>query len=453
MKTFALPGLVLVAVLLLTGLADVGVISADEPRYAAIGREMAQSGDWVAPRLWGEPWLEKPPLLYWLIAAGHRLGLPGEWAPRLPVAIVSLAFLVFFFVWTQREFSADAAVAATGILATSAGWFSLSRVAVTDLPMAACFSAAMLLGMSARPWALGVGGALLGFAILAKGLPPLVLAAPLVWWHRSRLRVFVVPTLVMFGVALPWYLICWSRFGKAFIEELFWRHHFARFFNAQTEILHPQPWWFYIPVLVAGFFPWSLAFATLGNRSFWGDSRVRFFGIWAGFGLLVFSSSQGKLPTYLLPLFPPVAALLGVRLAAAASWIPALAVALFGLVVPTLIEILPVALDRGITRADWKVAFSPAVAAVALAAAFASRYHRYTPYVVVAVGLILSRGRLAERLESTISARPLWREVQGKDVCVDPEARRQTQYGLEYYAGRPLPPCEENDARYRVGSR
>src|SRR5580704_11335442 len=56
------------------GLTRTGLLSADEPRYAAIGRTMAQSGDWVTPRLWGDPWFEKPALLYWMTATGFKLG-------------------------------------------------------------------------------------------------------------------------------------------------------------------------------------------------------------------------------------------------------------------------------------------------------------------------------------------------------------------------------------------
>src|ERR1035438_2283376 len=76
--------------LYLADLTGMGLGSADEPRYAAIGRAMAQSGDWVTPRLWGQPWFEKPALLYWMTAAGFRTGLGPDLAPRLPVAILSV---------------------------------------------------------------------------------------------------------------------------------------------------------------------------------------------------------------------------------------------------------------------------------------------------------------------------------------------------------------------------
>src|SRR5438552_14426429 len=103
-------------------LTAAGMLGPDEPRYAAIGREMARSGDWITPRLWGEPWFEKPALLYWMTGIAFRLGLGEDLAPRLPVAIVSVAFLAAFFWLLRREFGERAAAFATVILATSAGW-------------------------------------------------------------------------------------------------------------------------------------------------------------------------------------------------------------------------------------------------------------------------------------------------------------------------------------------
>ncbi|HMD50384.1 MAG TPA: glycosyltransferase family 39 protein, partial [Bryobacteraceae bacterium] len=126
------------------GLTRTGLIGPDEARYAAIGRAMAATGDWITPRLWGQPWFEKPALLYWMTAAGFKLGLGPELAPRLPVALASVAFLTYFFVVLRREFGDRAAWYASAILATSAGWLVYSHVAITDLPMSAAFAAAML---------------------------------------------------------------------------------------------------------------------------------------------------------------------------------------------------------------------------------------------------------------------------------------------------------------------
>src|SRR5712692_7551561 len=104
------------------GLSQVGLLGPDEPRYAAIGREMARSGDWVTPRLWGEPWFEKSPLLYWMTGAAFRLGLGPDLAPRLPVALLAVAFLIFYWWVVNREFGSRAAWFALLILGTSVAW-------------------------------------------------------------------------------------------------------------------------------------------------------------------------------------------------------------------------------------------------------------------------------------------------------------------------------------------
>src|ERR1700691_2592065 len=109
----------LLAILYFCGLSSSGMLGPDEPRYASIGREMARSGDWVTPRLWGQPWFEKPALLYWMTAAAFRLGLGPDLAPRLPVALLSLIFLAFFWWRLRIEWDARAASYATTMLATS----------------------------------------------------------------------------------------------------------------------------------------------------------------------------------------------------------------------------------------------------------------------------------------------------------------------------------------------
>src|SRR5262245_9570376 len=195
------------------GLTATGMLGPDEPRYAAIGRAMAQSGDWITPRLWGSPWFEKPALLYWMTAGATKLGFGTELAPRLPVAICSVAFLIFFWWILNCEFGCRAAWLSTLILATSGMWIGYSEIGVTDIPMTVFFSAAMLL--VARPSGSPAGerpggsryraaGILFALAVLAKGLGPIVLAAPLlrfgIWrWLHPR---FLIP---FFAVALPWY--------------------------------------------------------------------------------------------------------------------------------------------------------------------------------------------------------------------------------------------------------
>ncbi len=103
-RTILLVSAVALFFLYLFGLTRTGLIGPDEPRYAAIGQAMAQSGDWITPKLWGNSWFEKPPLLYWMTAVGFQAGLGEDLAPRLPVALISVGFLIYFFLVLRREF-------------------------------------------------------------------------------------------------------------------------------------------------------------------------------------------------------------------------------------------------------------------------------------------------------------------------------------------------------------
>ena len=439
------------------GLTGVGLLGPDEPRYAAIGREMARSGDWVTPRLWGQAWFEKPPLLYWMTGLGFRAGLGEDLAPRLPVALLSVAFLGFYWRRLDREFGRRAAHLATAVLATSAAWLAFSHVGVTDLPMAAAFSAAMLLCL---PWIrlgdrrqLPAAAALLGVAVLAKGLVPLVLSLPLVWMARRRWRDLLrpAPILAFLVVAAPWYLLATLRHGSAFLGDFFGKHHFARFFTGDLQ--HQQPFWFYLPVLLAGLFPWTPLLAALFRKRLYADGRLRFLLLWIVFGLVFFSVSTNKLPGYLLPLVPAACALIGVALAEAktASWALAASAALLALV-PVVAGVLPEALLRGLSRAQaagvpWP-AFLP-VAAVVVAAWGAERAGRRLVAVgaiVAAIlgGVIYLKTTTFPVLDRTVSARGLWRVIASRsaEVCVG-DVNRGWRDNLNYYSGSPLPGCEQ----------
>lgn len=437
----------LLSVLYLVGLDWSGLVSVDEPRYAAIGREMARSGDWLTPVLWGEPWFEKPPLLYWLIAGATRLGLPGEWAARLPVAVLSLVFLGFYYDRLRRLFGAELAFRATVMLATMGGWFAYSQVAVTDIPLATSFGAAMLL---AAPWALGqgrgglVGASLcLGMAILAKAAVPLVLALPLLYWAgRERWRHLVAPLLVAVGVAAPWYVWSYQRHGWAFFDELFLRHHLARFLTGET--LHARPAWFYVPVLALGLFPWTALVGGLWRRAVWEDARLRYFLLWFGWGFVFFSASSGKLPGYLLPLLPAVAVLLG---AAPGRGAVLAAPVMLAVAAPVAMAVLPVALDRGLSRATVSVPVYGALLAAG-AGLVMWRWRSFTAAAALVVGLLLAaKYPLLKKLDAAASARAEAAEIKRRQypaLCRG-VLRRTWEYQLNYYLGAPVPACAEDD--------
>ena len=410
---------------------------------------MADTGDWITPRLWGEPWFEKPALLYWMTATGFRAGLDPDLAPRLPVAIVSVAFLICFFVALQREFGDRAAFYATVMLGTSAGWLAFSHVAVTDLPMSAALAGAMLAVMSGRGRAFA--GALLGLAVLAKGLVPLALFLPALWFWRKRVPDLLVLLTVAVAVATPWYVLVTLRNGAPFLEEFFWKHHFERFLTGALQ--HEQPFWFYLPIFVAGFFPWSPLLLLLFENRIYKDQRVMFLLGWLAWGFLFFSVSRNKLPGYLLPLFPPAAALIGIALAEAKSrtvkmvcLIAACAALLF--LIPPIQEMLPQALVSGLARrgvlsvpAIW---IFPVVLITLLCGFLEAKGRREWAVAAVALLTTIAVVRLALEvypvLDRQVSARTQWRSNPDSITCVSND-NRSLRYGLSYYAGRSLPDC------------
>jgi 4-amino-4-deoxy-L-arabinose transferase-like glycosyltransferase len=426
----------------LSGLDRVGILSTDEPRYAAIGRHMAESGDWVMPVLWGRPWFEKPPLLYWMTAAGFACGLGPELAPRLPVALLSIGFLVFSFVRLRRMFGERAAMMSTVMLGASAGWLAYSRVAVTDLPLAATFGAAMLLLMTAASWPVFVAaGALFGLAVLAKSLVPLVLVMPALWLRRRRWRMLLLTLAVAFAVATPWHIAMYFRAGGSFVEDLFLRQQFGRFFTAERQ--HVQPFWFYLPVLIAGLLPWTPALAALRPRH---DRHLRFLLAWAIWGLIFFSASTNKLPGYVLPLVPPLCALGGVALDRARR--AGRILAMCGLLViafPIAESMLPAGIAHGLRGAGLRMKPVDVLIALAAAAAavLAERAGRRA-IAVASVSLIVAGVVLwgvvwtLPEIDKSASARTAWRSGLR---CIPPAAPRDLEYGLNYYEGKQLSSC------------
>ncbi len=433
----------------------VGLLGPDEPRYASIGREMAASGDFVTPRLWGEPWFEKPALLYWVVAAGYRAGLGTDVAPRLPIAVLSCLFLCAYYLLLRRLLDDRAALFATAILATSAAWLAFSHVAVTDLPLAVCFSAAVLTALQPGRRPLLAAGVLLGLAMLAKGLVPVVLSAPLLWFLRRRWRGLLVFYSAALLTAAPWYAAVTMRNGASFWNEFLWKHHFDRF--ATEALQHQQPFWFYVPVMAGALFPWTPLLALIRWKGLPHAGVNRVLLAMAAFGFLFFSASTNKLPGYLLPLLPLVCAVMGDAAASARRASAALASsAVLLIAIPLIADILPPALDAGLSRAPvdlrhllpalplaalafaaWRLPRAAAIAAVAGAVALGAAYLKTKTYPV---------------LDERVSARGLWRAAEGKNACVG-EIHRAWRYGLNFYSVTPLPDCDERPGATPAAAR
>ncbi len=316
--------------LFLLGLQLVGLVGADEPRYAQVAHEMLARHDWVTPTLYGHPWLEKPPLYYWSAMVAYKAaGEVSDTAARLPSAMLSSLLIVFVFVWTRR-FRRGMQLDAALITASSALIIGFGRSASTDMPLAVMFTAAMLCWYG---WYLSANrGWLLAFyffsalGTLAKG-PIAVFLAGLIIVLFAVLRRdgrLVLRTLWPIGIALylalavPWFIAV-QHANPEFFRVFFLQHNLERF--ATNVYHHPQPFWFYLPVGLLALIPWTVfvVAAVVDAIRDWrfavqqpaGQEDFRtYLTLWLLLPIVFFSLSQSKLPGYILPAIPAGAILL-----------------------------------------------------------------------------------------------------------------------------------------------
>ncbi len=459
-----------IAGLYLYGLGAVGVLDPDEPRYLAIGRTMARTHDFITPRLWGSPWFEKPPLLYWMTSLGDYVHLGLELSGRLPVAVLSLAFLIVMFFCLRREFGVTAAASASVLLATSAGWIAYSSLALTDLPLAVFYSLAIFLALPMvnddsgkdrlRAGRFVLIGVCLGLGTLAKALVPIALAIPFLWYLRQWWRSWALAICAGAAVALPWYAMMYIRNGDAFLQVFFWKQQFERLYSPSLQ--HIQPWWYYFPVILAALYPWTPLFALCFlQRKGW-DERHRFLISCLAFGFFLFSVSLNKLPGYLLPLLPAAFVLLGCSVAqrrfagSLRGWLVACAV-LIGLI-PVLAGILPKTLQLGRIAAGGTLHIGPTEFFYMAAPVAASLLARRAWAGILLVLCLVAGGFFLKIvcfpvLDRTVSARGVWRQIENSPgtICSD-WLDRHWVYGLALYRGDPYPACDSGRYDYALRS-
>jgi 4-amino-4-deoxy-L-arabinose transferase-like glycosyltransferase len=328
-------------------LGAIGFVGPDEPRYAWIARDMAESGDWVTPRLYGKPWFEKPPLYYWSAAVSFKIFGVSETAARLPSAMAALLATLALAWLALRLYGAETARWLLLLLPTSVAMIGFSHAASTDM----LFSAALTLALVAAatllrlttPTSVVVAqhaapdastassaniltavlfGFFLGLAVLAKGPAALILCGGAVFFWalftkrwRDAFRLLHPAAIAAFCLtALPWYILC-ARRNQDFFRVFIIEHNFKRFLT--PEFQHIQPFWYYEVVLLIALLPWTallLWSAVTGAIHLWRSRTVSaatcLLLCWAGFCVLFFSVSKSKLPGYILPAIPVIVLLM-----------------------------------------------------------------------------------------------------------------------------------------------
>jgi 4-amino-4-deoxy-L-arabinose transferase-like glycosyltransferase len=451
--------LVLTAALLLLRLGAVPLLGPDEPRYVRVAVEMHRNGAWVTPTLAGAPWLEKPVLYYWLAGGAFSLFGETETAARLPSLFAAILLVGATGLFGARLYGRAAGLHAGFILATSLLFFAFGRAASMDMLLAAFVS--LTIGLSALAvlriagrLAIPVAWGCAGLATLAKGpigllLPLLVVGIYVLLtreWRLVRRLVSPAGIALFLLVAGPWYSLIYRAQGQTFLDVFLLNHNLQRF--TSTVHNHPGPVVYYIPVLLAGLFPWSgLVFPAFGAVRPRTSKTDLFVLLWLVVPLAFFSAAGSKLPGYILPCLVPLALLMGrgavalIRGAALPFGTGPRTVALVGLVLGSLVATSPVLLQRS-GEPSWLL-MAPAAAWSLILALGVSRALRTDPasaFSLLRVGgagfLVLLTSAGSAILARQQSGRDLFIPAQGREVLVWGAWRTAWMAGYYYNDGR-----------------
>jgi hypothetical protein len=316
-----------------------GLTDLDEGFYASVAWEMRHSGDWRTPTFLGEPWFEKPPLLYWLMVGSMRVFGENEFALRLPSVLMYALTLLLLAWWGNRRLGQGAGSWAALLFALAPLSLILARLAITDMALAFFLTVAVIALWEARGlgWSL-IGGVALGLAFLTKGPFGLGLVGLLYLWNARmlharglRFRWVLFALSVALLTALPWYVGVYLQHGAAFFNEFVVKQNLLRFAGGDTAhsvlpliqrgdvsgVLAGVAVYllFYVVVLWLGGLSMVRGLSVLWARE---DDPLRLYlrrWVWLVFGL--FTLSFTKLPAYIFPMFPALALLAGARIAQA----------------------------------------------------------------------------------------------------------------------------------------
>ena len=295
----------------------------DETRYAEIPREMISSGDWVVPHLDGFRYFEKPVLGYWLNAASMVLFGQNAFAARFPSAMAVGISALFLFLMVRRFAGGYwMGILVTLVFLTCMEVFGVGVFSVLDsifsmfvtAAFISFFFAYMEVRSSKKTGLLALFGIFCGLAFLTKGfiafaIPVMVIVPFMIWEERWKelLRIPWVPVVAAVMISLPWSIMIHLR-EPDFWNYFFWEEHIRRFMSETAQ--HSNPFWYFIPVIIGGSLPWTALFpAAISGlwKKLLKDPLIRFAICWFFFLFLFFSISKGKLATYILHCFPPLA--------------------------------------------------------------------------------------------------------------------------------------------------
>lgn len=333
--------IILCIIFLFLGLGSFPLIDVDETRYATMARDMVLTGDWNNLMLNDIPFLEKPPLYFWLVASSITVfGSFNPFTVRFPIALMSFILVLATYFLGKRVVDEKFGFYSAAILLSSFFFLMLSHIAILDSLLMVFIALALYSGFMCtickpenKKWFILAFYLAMGLGVLAKGILACAIPAVVMFIYlicTKNLKMILNPfhflgIFIFLVVITPWHYLMHKTYGEFFWVEYFVRHHFARFINSET-IGRERPFLYFVPIFLVGFMPWMFLFIDFlisGTKK--GISKIK-----KGFMIendlerfvllslisflfmfLLFSVSSTKLPTYILPVYPFSAVLLG----------------------------------------------------------------------------------------------------------------------------------------------
>ena len=309
------------------------LMDVDETRYVDMSKTMFENKDFLTLYLNGDFFFEKPPLYFWILNISFLIFRKiSAFTARIPCVLSGIiaglgVFFTSFKITNNKKFS----FIASSILLTSMEFLVLSKIAILDIVLASCTTLSILFGIVTfyvadknKKYFWWLFYLFSGLAVMAKGIPGFVLPFASMFFiglytkkfkEYFKPQYFIVGLLIFLATLVPWHLAMFKIHNPLFYEEYIVKHHIMRFLGG--EIIHrDEPFWFYIPVFLVGFVPFSFGFIALlieklknikyrpFNTLSLFEGYIALCVICALTVFLFFSSSKTKLVTYIAPIFP-----------------------------------------------------------------------------------------------------------------------------------------------------
>ncbi len=440
-------------------LGTLGLIDPDEPFYAQSAHEMLTTGDWLTPQIYGAPQFEKPIFYYWMVAASYKTLGETEFAGRMPTALFSTLLVLMCWAWASRVFNPQAGFLGALILATGLEFSVMSRLMLTDVPLAFFLAGSIfsywfaISGSSRRQLWLALHVLCSAFAVLTKGpigsLIPLLGALSFSAATRTapvlRGRGFWMGCAAYAVLVAPWYGLMFLWHGRRFWEEFFVRDNWLRLIRAE----HPanNHVYYYAGLLLLGSIPW-MPVVMAAIRRLWHDvrqdRRLAYVCAWLLSSLIFLTVAQSKLPSYGFFLFVPMSLLAGVTLDSICrlgfrdrteKWI-LISAAVLQFVAAFAAPLLPVAKPFAMPAA--------LTAGCLMLAVICLVFRRWQPWVLASAvaSIVLITGALTfskEHVEADSSARPVAQELARRRQGDEPLLSGKFLIrGIIYYMREPV---------------